>query len=176
MLTQSITMPGGLDVVLIESLDLDTKKEPVSKVEKVEIKIYQDLPKISITSRFLDLDQEVAWIFMNLNQDYYLLLIHFSNRHFSNRHLWKVWIHRCLIVKALKKYWEILINLDDLDKNLNAAKSQLKSLDFKNLNQEKIKTGLGSKDNPDGFQKLVLTLRTISILIGLDCWDPQAYQ
>jgi hypothetical protein len=53
-------MPGGLDVVLIESLDLDTKKEPVSKVEKVEIKIYQDLPKISITSRFLDLDQEVA--------------------------------------------------------------------------------------------------------------------
>ncbi len=60
MITQSKTKPGGLDVVSIESLDLDTKKEPVSKVEKVEIKIYQDLPKISITSRFLDLDQEVA--------------------------------------------------------------------------------------------------------------------
>jgi hypothetical protein len=50
MLTQSITKPGGLDVVSIESLDLDTKKEPVSKVE---IKIYQDLPKSQLFLDFL---------------------------------------------------------------------------------------------------------------------------
>jgi hypothetical protein len=31
-------------------------------------------------------------------------------------------------------------------------------------------------DNLDGFQKLVLTDREISISIGLDCWDPQAYK
>ena len=40
----------------------------------------------------------------------------------------------------------VLISLDNLDKNLDAAKSQLKSLDLKNLDQEKIKTGLDSKD------------------------------
>ncbi len=70
----------------------------------------------------------------------------------------------------------VSIRVDDLDKNLDAAKSRLKSLDFKNLNREKIKKGLDSKDNLDVFQKLVSTLRTflISILIGLDCRDPQA--
>jgi hypothetical protein len=31
----------------------------------------------------------------------------------------------------------ISISLDDLDKNLDTAKSQLKSLDFKNLDREK---------------------------------------
>ncbi len=31
----------------------------------------------------------------------------------------------------------VSINLNDLDKNIDAAKSQFKSLDFKNLNWEK---------------------------------------
>jgi hypothetical protein len=49
-----------------------------------------------------------------------------------------------------------------------------KSLDFKNLNLEK-KVDLDMMDILDGFQKLVSTQRTfsISISIGLDCWDPQ---
>jgi hypothetical protein len=70
----------------------------------------------------------------------------------------------------------VSISVDDLDKNLDAAKSWLKSLHFKNLNREKIKTGLDSKGNLDVFQKLVSTLRTflISISIGLDCRDTQA--
>ena len=48
---------------------------------------------------------------------------------------------------------------------------------FKNLNQEK-KFGLDCRENLDTLKKLVSTLRTflISILIGLDCRDPQAYK
>jgi hypothetical protein len=69
----------------------------------------------------------------------------------------------------------VLISLDDLDKNIDTAKSWLKSLDFKNLNQEKKNSGLNMMDNLDGFQKLVSTQRTFSILIliGLNCRDPQ---
>ncbi len=81
-----------------------------------------------------------------------------------------------------------MISLDDLDKNLDTAKSGLKSLDFKNLdtaksglksldfknlNQEKKNSDLDMMDNLDGFQKLVSTRRTFSISIGLDCRDPQ---
>jgi hypothetical protein len=36
----------------------------------------------------------------------------------------------------------VLISLKDLDKNLNAAKSRLKSLNFKNLDREKKNFGL----------------------------------
>ncbi len=79
----------------------------------------------------------------------------------------------------LKKAWLswfisiVSISLNDLDKNLDTAKSRLKSLDFKNLNREKKNSGLDMMDNLDGFQKLVSTRRTFSISIGLDCRDPQ---
>jgi hypothetical protein len=62
--------------------------------------------------------------------------------------------------------------LDDLDKYLDKDKSRLKNLDFKNLDREK-KVDLNMMDILDGFQKLVLTRRTFSISIGLDCRDPQ---
>jgi hypothetical protein len=68
----------------------------------------------------------------------------------------------------------VWISLDDLSKNLDAAKSRFKSLNFKNLDREKIKTGLDSEDHLDKFQKLVWTLRAISISFGLNCQDPQA--
>ena len=45
----------------------------------------------------------------------------------------------------------ISISLDDLDKNLDTAKSQLKSLDFKNLNRDKIKVDLNRRENLDKF-------------------------
>jgi hypothetical protein len=67
--------------------------------------------------------------------------------------------------------WE---NLDNIDKNLDADKSRLKSLDFKNLNQEIKYFGLDTMNNLDRFQKLISTDQEISISIGLDCWDPQA--
>jgi hypothetical protein len=73
----------------------------------------------------------------------------------------------------LKKAWLswfiliVLISLDDLDKNLDASKSRLKNLDLKNLDRDKKKVDLGS------FQKLVSTLWTFWISIGLDCQDPQ---
>ena len=49
----------------------------------------------------------------------------------------------------------------------------LKSLNFKNLDREIKIFDLDTIDNINKFQKLVSTLRTISILIGLDCQDPQ---
>ncbi len=94
--------------------------------------------------------------------------------------------------KSLDKSWEISKILDNLDKsrqfwfdniwylifdkNLAKDLSQLKSLDFKNLDLEIKNFGLDMMDNLNKFQKLVSTLRTIliSILIGLDCQDPQA--
>ncbi len=70
---------------------------------------------------------------------------------------------------------DILTRLDNLDKNLDASKSRLKNLNFKNLNRDKKKVDLDMKDNLDGFQKLVSTWWTfsISISIGLNCRDPQ---
>jgi hypothetical protein len=84
------------------------------------------------------------------------------------------------MLRNLDNSWKVLtisINLDNLDKNLDADLSQLKSLDFKNLDQELKNFGLDMMDNLDRFQKLILTDWEISILIsiGLDCRDPQAY-
>ncbi len=80
-------------------------------------------------------------------------------------YLEKAWLSRFISI--------VSISLNNLDKNLDTAKSQLKSLDFKNLDREKKNSGLDMMDNLDGFQKLVSTRRTFSILIGLDCRDPQ---
>jgi hypothetical protein len=80
-------------------------------------------------------------------------------------YLEKAWLSRFISI--------VSISLDDLDKNLDTAKSRLKSLDFKNLDREKKNSGLDMIDNLDGFQKLVSTQRTFSISIGLDCRDPQ---
>jgi hypothetical protein len=89
--------------------------------------------------------------------------------HFTNRHLWKdVTCHSCLLVK-ISTVSTVSINLDNLDKNLDTAKSGLKNLDFKNLDHEKKLSFLDSKDNLDRFQKLISTDREISISIGLDC-------
>jgi len=65
---------------------------------------------------------------------------------------------------------KVSISLDDLDKNLDTSLSRLKSLDFKNLDRDKMKLNLDRRENLDGFQKLVSMLRTfsISISIGLD--------
>ena len=52
----------------------------------------------------------------------------------------------------------VSIYLDSLDKNLDTAKSRLKSLDFKNLDRDKIKVDLDRRENLDGFQKLVSTI------------------
>jgi hypothetical protein len=69
----------------------------------------------------------------------------------------------------------ISICLDDLDKYLDKDKSRPKNLDFKNLDRDKIKVDLDVMDNLDRFQKLVSTRWTISISIGLERRDPQAY-
>ena len=50
-----------------------------------------------------------------------------------------------------------------------------KSLDSKNLDQENKFVDLDMQDILNSFQKLVLTQRTFSISIGLDCRDHQGY-
>ena len=57
------------------------------------------------------------------------------------------------------------LRLDNLDKNLDATKSR----------PRKKKVDLDVMDNLDRFQKLVSTRWTISISIGLERRDPQAY-
>ncbi len=64
----------------------------------------------------------------------------------------------------------VSISLDDLDKNLDTSLSRLKSLDNKNLDRDKMKIDLDRRENLDGFQKLVSTLRTFSISISI-CLD-----
>jgi hypothetical protein len=68
-------------------------------------------------------------------------------------------------------------NLDNLNKNMNMTQSWLKSLKFNNLDRNKKKVCLDSWENLDRFQKLISTDGdvSISILIDLNCWDPQAY-
>ncbi len=66
---------------------------------------------------------------------------------------------------------DFLTNLDCVStnlENLDASKSRLKNLDFKNLDQEKKKLNLDCRENLDNLKKLVSTRRTFSILIGLD--------
>ncbi len=72
----------------------------------------------------------------------------------------------------------ISIFLDDLDKYRDKDKSWPKNLDFKNLDRDLKKFDLYVMDNLDGFQKLVSTQWTfsISISIGLERRDPQAYK
>ena len=76
--------------------------------------------------------------------------------------------------RFVSKVSKVSISLDDLDKYLDTAKSRLKSLDFKNLNRDKIKVDLYVMDNLDRFQKLVSTRWTFSISIGLERQDPHA--
>ncbi len=84
--------------------------------------------------------------------------------------------------RYLDKSWKVSTNLKNLvsrnlsrqsQKNLDAANSRLKSLDFKNLKQKK-KVDLDMMDILNSFQKLVLIDREISISICLDRRDPQA--
>ncbi len=63
----------------------------------------------------------------------------------------------------------VLICLVDLDKYLDEDKSRPKNLD-----PEK-KVNLDVMDNLDTSKKLVLTRRTFSISIGLNCRDHQGY-
>ncbi len=77
------------------------------------------------------------------------------------------------ILEKSRKSWfvsTISICLDDLDKYLDEDKSRPKNLDFKNLDREKKKVDLDRRENLDGFQKLVSTLRTFSISISI-CLD-----
>ncbi len=79
------------------------------------------------------------------------------------------------ILTASRQISTISMCLNNLDKNLDATKSQLKSLDFKNLDRDKIKVDLDVMDNLNGFQKLVLTRWTFSISICLERRDHQGY-
>ncbi len=197
-----------LDVVLIETLDLDVVKEWVSTVEKISTASkskswrsrYLNFVSTSMSRpKNLDQDREFcqdlkilafldslsrsrsrsAWIFVFSRQDF---SIRWDFSSFSDsKGLDNVEISRQILTASWQistASWQIskiLMRLDNLDKNLDPSKSRLKNLDFKNLDWDKKKVDLDMKDNLNGFQKLVSTQWTFSILIsiGLDCRDPQ---
>ena len=78
-----------------------------------------------------------------------------------------------IMLRYLNKSWKVSTNLSRIDENLDTAKSRLKSHDFKNLDREK-KVGLDCQENLGTLKKLVSTDQDVSILIALDCRDPQA--
>jgi hypothetical protein len=61
----------------------------------------------------------------------------------------------------------VSISLDDLNKNLDAAKSRLKRHDFKNLDQDKKNSGLDVMDNLDKLDILDLDWSRLSRPPGL---------
>jgi hypothetical protein len=72
---------------------------------------------------------------------------------------------RLFIIFRLKRprqcqdFWT---NLDNLDKNLDASKSRLKNLDFKNLDREKKEVDLDRRENLDYSKKLDLDWSRLS--------------
>jgi hypothetical protein len=140
----------------------------------VEIETYQDLSRLVKTfliisdfcgflDYFLDLDQEIMDFYKYLDRDFssqpYLFTFCASklaksvgNSNFFQKVSTQILIFSKKLSQFISMVW---ISHDNLNKNLDTAKSRLKSLNFKTLDQEK--------------KKLVLKLRTFSILIGLDC-------
>jgi hypothetical protein len=141
----------------------------------VEIKTYQDFCDYLIIISdfcgfldfFLDLDGEIMDFYNFLDRDFSSEPYSFT---FCASKLASKWAksagnsrQKSRLTRKIMVISMVSISLNDLDKNLDTAKSQLKSLNFKNLDQEIKNFGLDTMDNRDGFQKLVSTDR-----------DPQA--
>ncbi len=110
------------------------------------------LDRVSIES--LDLDVIKEWV-------YFLVEISQSVKAFHNFQTQKA----STMSRFLNKSW-LRLN--------KSRKSRQKSWRVK-ISTEKKKVDLNRQENLDNSKKLVSTRRTISILIGLDCWDPHAY-
>jgi hypothetical protein len=102
----------------------------------------------------------------------------FSSQHFlftfllqNGQKVWEIQIFVLKMQKKFQKSWQksrnleksqqiskILISLENLNKNLDPAKSRFKRLNLKILTDTKKKLCLNSKDNLDTFQKLILTV------------------
>jgi hypothetical protein len=78
------------------------------------------------------------------------------------------------VAKIVSLGVSICLDKKKLILTVDAAKSQLKNLNFKNLDREKKISGLDVMDNLNTLKKLISTLWTFSISIALDCQDPQA--
>ncbi len=146
-----------VDHVSIETLDVDilTLSWHQCLNPKVSIKI----DKFGETWKFchfstarLDLDREVGGF------------LHISCHDFPTQETLSFSYSKCL--HNVKISWQILTIsncLDNLDKNLNKTKSQMKSLNFKNLDRDKKKFVLTVKKILTGFKSLswfVLTFKT----------------
>ena len=143
---------------------------------------------------FLDLDREIVYFYKYLDRDFssqpYLFTfcasklaskwaksagnsnffqkVSTKSRFISTKSRLLTNISKNLVLSRFVS--KVSISLDDLDKNLDTSLSRLKSLDFKNLDRDKMKVDLDRRENLDGFQKLVSTLRTFSISISI-CLD-----
>ncbi len=126
-----------------------------------------------------------AWIFAF----YFLVKISQSVKTFHHFQTQKVSImsrfldKSCWVLTNLDQSWCVSTNLDNLNKNLDTSKSWLKSLDWKNLNQEKKflvltwwiiltlkKVDLDTKDNLDLDLNLSWLSRPPSLILILKKW------
>ncbi len=163
--------------------NLDNFKKLVLTIEKSWSRLrnldFVSTPPSSFKS--LDQDQEICWdmkFLANLDSlsrsrsrvsQYY----HISWSRFLNLSRFLAW-STSKMSRYLDKSQKVSIYLESLNENFNTALPQLKSLNFKNLNREKIY--LVSTWWIISTLKKSWSRRTISIsiLIGLNCRDPQA--
>jgi hypothetical protein len=159
------TKLGGLDLSRRQkSISLDGFQKLVSTIEKSRSRSrFLDLVSTSMSRpKSLDRDQEIR-------RDLKILAFLDSLSRSRSRSAW-IFVFSCRDFSTNLDC--VSTNLNNLDKNLDATKSRLKSLDFKNLDREKKKVDLNVMDNLDRFQKLVSTRWTFSISIGLERQDP----
>ncbi len=131
----------------------------------------------------LDLDRELVNFIIFLGRDFSICQDFWA--WCTSKSLKNVKISRQISLR-LNKSWKNSLRLDKswqswyvstLSTKISTRQSlDWKSLDFKNLEREK-KCDLDCRENLDTWKKLVSTRRTfsISISIGLDCRDHQAY-
>jgi hypothetical protein len=142
------------DLVSIETLDLNIVKQFVSTVKKIsifskslslfrlDINVQTQKYRLRSRNRSRPGNFVIYWQFISISikklVDFCIFLVEISQFvktfcHFHTQNVSKMsrFLDKSRFVSTN------LDNLDDLDKNLDKTKSQLKSLDFKNLHREK---------------------------------------
>jgi hypothetical protein len=120
-------------------------------------------------SIFFSISTKKYWIFTNISIEILvpnLICLHFVLQNwlqngqkereiqFFFKKFWQISIYldKISICLDLSRFVsKVSISLDDLDKNLDTSLSRLKSLDFKNLDRDKMKVDLDRRENLDNF-------------------------
>ena len=162
-----------LDRVSIETLDLDTFKKLVLTIEIFRSTNLDFVSTPPSSPKSLDRDQKICpdmTFLANLDslswsRSRVSHLITFHDRDFSICP--DVWFWSTS--KSLDKSWKVLTNLKNLDSLDLSRQSRQKS----RCSQVSIEKSQPRKKKLISTAEKISTLRTFSILIGLDCRDPQ---